>query len=203
MTPEMKGFIGGFLTATLLWGAAAAAFALGLLDGLIGEPAPEAPPDAGVVAAAEPDAGPATTAKRRRRGRRPRNQVLADGPRGSGPVIESGDDLGVEGPRELDLGGAGGEARLSPAQIESAFDRAMPGIRRCLLMLEPDQEGTGRVTFGLRVTGAGRVSAAQLVGPQALTSGDVGSCLRRVSRAMVFPAFDGPEMVLRYPVTFE
>lgn len=201
----MKGFLAGFLTASILWVAIASAYAHGLLDGLLGRPGPAASSDAGpAVAAGEPDAAPAAPAKRRRGRKRPQAaRDLADGPRGSGPVVQSGDDLSEPSSREVDMGGAGSEAQLSPAQIESAFDRAMPGIERCLLLLEADQEGTGQVTFGLRVTGAGRVSAAQLVGPRALTQGETGTCLRRVARSMAFPSFDGPEMVVRYPVTFE
>ena len=202
----MKGFAVGFLLASVLWGGLASAYLTGALDGLLPEEEVAAPPDGGPVAEAVHEEVPAKRRKgrrwRRRRGKR--GDWRPGKVRGSGPIVESGDDLGEGEARELDLGeGSGGEQRLSSAQIDAAFGPAMPGIRRCLLMLDPDQEGSGRVVFGLRVSGAGRVVAARLQGPSALTTGAVGQCLTRSARAIRFPTFDGPEMVVRYPITFE
>lgn len=180
----------------------------GLFDDWISAEEDELLPDAGAVAEVdEPDdvtKGPRKGRrwKRRSKGRGSR-KALPSGTRGSGPIVESGDDLGEGSTREVDVSDEGNEERLSSQEIDAAFGPAMPGIRRCLLHLDPDQEGGGRVTFGLRISGSGRASAVRLHGPSALTTGGVGSCLRRAGSAIRFPAFDGPDMVVRYPITFE
>ena len=103
----------------------------------------------------------------------------------------------------LDMGAAGGEQQLSGAQIEAAFDGGMGRIRRCLVLMAGEDAVTGRLTFGLRVAGDGQVRAVSLSGPRAATTGDAGECLRGAARALRFPTFDGPEMVVRYPLTLE
>ncbi len=205
----MKGFLVGFLVASLLWGAALALYLTGALE-------PE-PSTVAVAPAGAADAGPdgavlAPTKRQRRRARwrrqrraRQRQRQRRAQRQGLDPMTqtESGDELNADDPREVDLGGAGGEERLSSAQIDAAMGRAMPGIRRCLLLSPPDQPTRGRVVFGMRISGEGRVTAVRLSGPRALVSGEVGSCLRRTARAVSFPSFDGPEMLANYPITFE
>jgi hypothetical protein len=103
----------------------------------------------------------------------------------------------------LDMGAAGGEQQLSGAQIEATFDGGVGRIRRCLVLMAGEDAVTGRLTFGLRVAGDGQVRAVSLSGPRAATTGDAGECLRGAARALRFPTFDGPEMVVRYPLTLE
>ena len=91
----------------------------------------------------------------------------------------------------------------SGAQIDAAFDGAMPRIRRCFVLAAGDDPVTGRLTFGMRIAGSGRVSAVNLSGPAAVTAGECGECLREAARNISFPSFDGPEMVARYPITLE
>jgi hypothetical protein len=105
--------------------------------------------------------------------------------------------------RTIDGEGTGGEQQLSGAQIEAGFDGAMGRIRRCFLLAPGELPITGRIVFGLRIAGSGQVQAVQLSGPAALTTGDTGECLRSVARAIRFPPFDGPEMVVRYPILLE
>lgn len=203
-----KGFFIGFCLATVLWGGLVLAARQGFFDEWISADADEVGLDAGVDGEVEE---PEEVAKGPRKGRRwrgrgkgrGRRKALPSGTRGSGPIVESGDELGEGSSREVDVGDEGNEERLSSQEIDSAFGPAMPGIRRCLLHLDSDQEGGGRVTFGLRISGSGRASAVRLHGPSALTTGAVGSCLRRAGSAIRFPAFDGPDMVVRYPITFE
>ena len=105
--------------------------------------------------------------------------------------------------RTIDGEGTGGEAQLSGSQIEGAFDGAMGRIRRCFILAPGDEPVTGTLTFGLRIAGSGRVSAVNLSGPRALTAGEPGDCLRDAARGISFPSFDGPEMLVRYPITLE
>ena len=55
--------------------------------------------------------------------------------------------------------GGGGEQQLTGGQIETAFDGAMGRIRRCFVLAAGDEPVRGRLTFGLRVAGSGRVTA--------------------------------------------
>ena len=194
MGPTMAKFLAGFLTASVVWGAAAWAY----VEGYFAEPkmVDETP-----VAAEELEATPEVEAptKRRRRARRTRE------PRARTPMgnATTGDDLGEDSPRELTAGESGGEQQLSNAQVESVFDAAFGGIRRCLVLIEGDDEVRGRVTFGLRIAPSGNVERVNLSGPSAVTTGLPAECLQRAARRLRFPSFDGPPMVVRYPITLE
>ncbi|HJL18879.1 MAG TPA: hypothetical protein RMH99_24665 [Sandaracinaceae bacterium LLY-WYZ-13_1] len=196
----MSRFWAGFAVATALWvaGAAYLYFVAGFgpppeePSEAIAE-APEAPEEA---AAEEEEARPRRRRGRRRRARRRRQQT----PSGTATV---GDDLGEDEMRSLDMEGSGGEQQLSPRQIEAGFDGAMGSIRRCLVLMPGGDPVTGRLTFGLRVAGSGEVTRVRLSGPRAATTGEAGTCLQRAARQIRFDSFDGPEMVVRYPITLE
>lgn len=188
----MRGFIAGFVAASALWGAAAAVYVLGVLDRAPAVAPEPQTADGSVTAAAE------EPAPRRRRGRRrPSDRAAATG------NAVTGDDLGEDLPREIDLGSSGGDEQLSGAQIDHAFGSAMGQIRRCLLLAPEDAELRGTVTFGMRIRPSGQVGAVRLSGPAALTGGEPGACMRRAASGLRFPSFDGTDMVVRYPVTFE
>ena len=195
----MSKFWAGFVLATVLWAGVTAYLAFGLGYG---------PPDEEVVAIAEEpvvdEAPPEEEAapRRRRRGRRARSGA---NPRTETPTGEAttGDDLRENEMRTLDMGGSGGEQQLRSAQIEAGFDGAMGRIRRCLVLIEGDGEVRGRLVFGLRIGPDGRVHGVQLSGPRAATTGEAGSCLSAAARNLQFDTFDGPEMVVRYPITLE
>jgi hypothetical protein len=199
---RVSRYAAGFLTASVLWGAAAAvAWAVWLrpAETLVVASAPSAI-DAGVAAEEAP----------RRRRRRRRGRKRGRGARSPGPssaelarIETTGDDLGGAEPRTLDLEGSGGEEQLSGSQIESGMDAAMGGIRRCLVLAAGDEPVRGRLTFGLRVASSGRVGRVNLRGPRAVTGGECGDCLRRAARRARFPSFDGPDMVVHYPLTLE
>jgi hypothetical protein len=199
-----RGFIAGFITATFLYGAIFVAYRAGALDPWLSEgegdePANLTERDAGSDGAVETPRRGKRRARRRWQQRRARREARK---RTSDQVVESGDSL-ESGPREVDMNGAGGEARLSAAQIDAAFSPAMARIRRCLLLLPEDASGRGRVVFGMRVAGSGQVAAVRLRGPGSLTTGEVGGCLQRTARAIRFPSFDGAETTFSYPITFE
>lgn len=192
----MARFALGFVVATLLWAGAAAALHLGL--GWGPPPPPEEPVE--VAVATEPTTEEtAGTTRRRRRSTTGRTD------RGAVPTGEAttGDDLREDEMRTIDGEGTGGEEQLTGAEVEGAFDGAMGRIRRCFILAPGDEPITGTLTFGLRIAGTGRVSAVNLTGPRALTTGEPGDCLRDAARGISFPTFDGPEMVVRYPITLE
>jgi hypothetical protein len=193
-------FFLGFGAASALWLAAGAALVIGLGWG----PPPVEEPVEEVLEVAD---GPAPEAEEpTRRRRRPRRTGAAAGDdRGTAPTGEAttGDDLREGEMRTIDGEGTGGEAQLSSGQIESAFDGAMPRIRRCFVLAAGDEPVSGRLTFGLRIRGSGEVAAVNLSGPAAVTTGDCGDCLRTAARGIRFPSFDGPEMVARFPITLE
>ncbi len=194
----MTRFLAGFLLASLLWGGVLFAVREGILD--LGGPGELVVAEAPEPAPEEEVAAPAPTKRRRRRRRRPRGQRMEETPTGEATV---GDDLGEDEAREIAAGESGGEEQLPGHVIDGAFDAAMGRIRRCLVLIPGDADVRGRVTFGLRIAGSGRVSRVSLSGPAAVTRTDAGDCLRQTARRMTFPSFDGPEMLVRYPLTLE
>jgi len=198
----VQKFLAGFAVSSLLWGAALGLYVAGGFGGAEDVPLPPV-----VAVNLAPDAGPELATKGRRRGVR----RAAGGGLGASVNSErvptgeatTGDDLGEGAARTLDVGASGGEAQLTAPQIERALDGAMPRIRRCLILVPGDAMVTGRMTLGIKIAGSGRVTAVNLSGPAAVTTGDPGDCLRAAVRAVVFPSFDGPEMITRYPLTLE
>lgn len=196
----MQRFGLGFLVASLLWGGAGGVLHFGLGWG---PPLPAEEPAVAVAAAEEAPAEEPAPSVRRRRSRSRSGAVERDGevvPAGEATI---GDDLREGEMRTIDGDGTGGEEQLAGAEIEGAFDGAMGRVRRCFLLAPGDEPVTGTLTFGLRIAGTGRVTAVNLSGPRALTSGEPGDCLRDAARGIAFPSFDGPEMVVRYPITLE
>ena len=198
----MQKFLAGFAVSSLLWGAALGLYVAGVFGG-----ADATPVEPVVAVDLTPDAGPELATKGRRRGvRRAAGGALgasANDERVPTGEATTGDDLGEGAARTLDVGASGGEAQLTAPQIERALDSAMPRIRRCLILVPGDAMVTGRMTLGIKIAGSGRVTAVNLSGPAAVTTGDPGDCLRAAVRAVVFPSFDGPEMITRYPLTLE
>ncbi len=191
----MGRFALGFVVASVLWGAAWAAQLTGLLPSFgATEPEITAVPSGTLVKDDKPGAqGPR---RRRRRIARRRQHDPAG-------HFERGDLLDDGSPRELNAGEHGGEQQLPASQIEAAFDGASRAIRRCLVLVDTDQPAVGTLRFGLRIAGSGRVTKANLSGPAAVTQGEPGACLERVARSLSFPTFDGPDMVVKYPITLE
>jgi len=191
-------FFAGFVVASILWGGGVWAWT----EGLIGQSEVVVEPEVVAEApeeAVEEEEAPTKRARRRRRGR---------GGRGMDPSLPTGtattgDSLGENDPRELAAGENGGEQQLTQGQIESAMDGGFGAIRRCLVLVPGDAPVTGRLTFGLRIAGSGQVQRVNLRGPAVVTQGEPGSCLRTAARRIRFPSFDGPEMIVHYPITLE
>lgn len=196
----MARFWAGFAVASVLWGGAVAY--LVLVEGLAGpEPASEPTAADAPEAIEEPEAVPEP--ERRRRPRRAARAARPAEERTPTGFATTGDDLGESEMRVVSMEGTGGERQLNAAQIEAGFDSAMGRIRRCLVLMAGSDPVTGRITFGLRIAPDGSVRAVQLTGPAAATTGDAGDCLRAAARSIRFDSFDGPETVVRYPLTLE
>lgn len=201
----MSRFLAGFGLATVLWATAAAyaVFGMGYAPpgerGAAARHEEEAPSPA---AAPTDETEPPPSRRRRARRQAKRSEPPAREATPTGEAT-SGDNLGEDEVRMLDMSRAGGEAQLTAAQIDAGFDSAMGRIRRCLVLMAGDDPVRGRIVFGMRIAGSGEVRAVRLSGPAAATTGETGDCLRAAARAIRFDAFDGPEMVVRYPLTLE
>ncbi|MEM9189202.1 MAG: hypothetical protein AAGF12_08505 [Myxococcota bacterium] len=181
----MRRFLAGFLSATVVYGLLG--FAYLELRGDDSDPPMSA--DASIADGSMP-ASPMRQVARRvgskagKRAKQPR-----------------WDDLDAPSTRTIDPLAAGGEAQLSSAEVEAGMDRIFPQIRRCLILAATDAPPTGRLVFGLRIAGSGDVVGVNLSGPEAVRTGEAGACLERAARDARFSSFDGPPMVVRYPVT--
>ena len=196
----MARFLAGFVVASLLWGGGVWAWQ----NGLLGETEELEPEDEILEGELVEEVTEEEDQDRPRRRRRARRRA-AGGDSEALPTgnATTGDDLGENDPRELAAGESGGEQQLSRSQIETAFDGAFGRIRRCLVLIPGDAPVSGRLTFGLRIAGSGEVQRVNLSGPAVVTSGEPGECLRSAARQIDFPSFDGPEMIVRYPITLE
>lgn len=183
-------FFLGFVIASLLWASGLWLYLGGYLKNL----SPQS------IEARVPASDAGVQQKRGRRRKQGGKQARRRNVTGQ---ATSGDDLGLDEPRDLDLGGGGGEARLSDQRVQQGMDQALRGVGRCLALAASDQAVTGRLVFGLRIEPDGRVRRVNLTGPAAVTTGEAGSCLRRIARTASFPSFDGPPMFVRYPITLE
>jgi hypothetical protein len=184
-------FFSGFLVATLAWMAVGAGLHLGAGWG------PPADPE--VV-----DEVPASTEEPASERAAPRRRSSSGGggavPRGN---ATTGDDLRENDIRMIDGTATGGEEQLSGRQLDAAWDGAMGRVRRCFLLAAGEDEITGRLVFGMRIAGSGQVTAVNLSGPARMTSGECGDCLRDAARQIRFPTFNGPEMLVRYPIELD
>jgi hypothetical protein len=203
-------FLFGFAMATAMWGGLFSLYLRGALDFLI--PESDAAEQQVAEAAPEETTGPPTKGKKRGL-KRPRlgrqkataRQVAATrtkGKTGNGNGNGTiGDDLGWDKARDIDMNA--GEGQLLGSQIDSGFDSAMRRIRRCLILVDSDGEVTGKLVFGMRVGSDGKPRAVNLSGPSIVTGGESGSCLREAAQNIRFPAFNGPDMLFKYPITLQ
>lgn len=189
----MPKFLAGFLSASLLWGGLIYAESTGLISINLGKE-PEVVDE--IEPEEEAETEPATGKKRPRR--RPQGKK-----RSYKGVSQTGDDLGGPGTRELSADQAGGEEQLTSREIEQGFDSVFPKIRRCLVLAADEEPVTGKLVFGLRITGSGQVAAVNLRGPSAVTQSEAGSCMLGAAKGMKFRKFDGPDMRVDYPLTLE
>jgi hypothetical protein len=123
--------------------------------------------------------------------------------RPAGGEATSGDDLDLGAARAIDLEGSGGEEQLLESEIEQAFNQNFAQVRRCLALVASDHPVRGQLTFGLRIAGQKGVSRVNLKGPAEVTTGEAGDCLRKAARGLRLRRFDGPDMVVHYPLVLQ
>lgn len=187
----MARFFAGFLVASVLWAGVGYAYVQGYIrfgHAADVETLPTEVVDAGV---ADEDTDPRNKQRRKRR----------SGARRTGDAL-TGDDLRENDARNINVEG-GGEEQLAGAEIEAGFDSVFGKVRRCLLLVADDEPVTGKIIFGMRVAGNGQVTAVNLKGPVAITASETGDCMRTAARGIHFRSFNGPEMLVHYPLTLE
>ncbi|MCU0664238.1 MAG: hypothetical protein MUC50_18160 [Myxococcota bacterium] len=200
----MWKFLLGFGVASVIWGGVLLAQATGLVDlggaSQDGELLSTDTAQDALAATGEQGKGSKKAGKRKRQKRagwRPETGVKYD--TGEGRI---GDDLGAPGARELSMG-AGGEDQLSSAEIEAGVDRVFNGIERCLILVPNAAPAVGKVVVGMKIAPSGAVSSVDLAGPNVIIKGESGSCIRRAVKSIRFRSFNGPEMIVHYPIVFE
>jgi hypothetical protein len=185
-------FLAGFVSASLLWGGLIYAERTGLISINFGkEPEPVA------AVAPEPEESDPEPGKKRPRSKWRSKQRSYKGD------SQTGDDLGDPETRELSADQAGGEQQLKSSEIESGFDTAFPKIRRCLMLAASEEPVSGKLMFKLRIASSGQVTAVNLTGPSGVTQSEAGGCMLSAAKSMKFRSFDGPEMLVNYPLTLE
>jgi hypothetical protein len=194
-------FLAGFLTASLLWGGLLFAQARGIIHINLEPDEPIASVET------EPQDSPDDSPDPQRRKRSGRKRAPGDRDnkeqrRFSGDAL-SGDDLGDPELRNLNADQAGGEEQLLGSEIERGFDGVFPQVKRCLMLAAGDEPVSGKLVFGLRITGQGGVAAVNLAGPAAVTRSEAGDCLRKTAKSIRFRSFNGPDMLVHYPLTLQ
>jgi hypothetical protein len=202
----MKKFVAGFVVGSAVWLAVLYAQSTGRLD-LFGSDEATGPeivmlPETEVLSTeGKPKRrGKRRKAKRRRTGGN--RQAAADPGYDTGEGF-MGDDLGSPGTREVAMGGAGREEQLSSAQIDRGIDRVFRGIERCLVLVPSNAPATGKLVLGMHIASSGRVTKVNLKGPNVLIKGEAGACFRRTVKTIRFDGFDGPDMIVHYPIIFD
>ena len=181
----------------MVWGGLLFAHSRGIVDLGLDPVEEEAEGDASTAYAVVPEeSGPS----RRKRGRA---RAGARKERRYSGEATSGDDLGDPELRNLEAAQAGGEEQLLGSEIERGFDSVFPQVRRCLMLAAGEEPVTGKIVFGLRITGAGGVERVNLQGPAAITQSEAGDCLRKAAREIRFRRFNGPDMLVHYPLTLQ
>jgi hypothetical protein len=193
-------FLTGFGVASVLWGAFLFSYKQGWIDISL---EPEAPPaDTASVTDSPQDDDEPDKSKRPRK-KRPASANAPKRARSPGGNAMTGDDLGENDTRSLNVGQNGGEEQLRNTEVEKGFDGILSQVKRCLILAAEDEPASGKLTFGLRISGSGNVTAVNLSGPSSVTRGDSGACLRKAAQGMHFRSFNGPDMVVHYPLTLE
>ena len=201
----MKHFISGFLTATVLWIVVFSIESGGILN-LFGSDEAEEKEELVETIDTGGDPNDKSANKRGRKGRRRRSRPGSTAQEGPGYELGdgvTGDDLGAPGSREVGMGGPGSEEQLKEAEIDRGIDRVFRGIERCLVLVPSDAPTAGRIVVGMHISSSGNVTKVNLKGPNALIKGECGACIQRNVKSIKYASFDGPDMVVHYPITFE
>lgn len=115
----------------------------------------------------------------------------------------TGDSLGEDEVRGVDMIGNSGEQQLAETEIEQGIDGVFNQIKRCLFLAADDEPVKGRLVLGMRIEGTGRVTRLNLRGPIPVVRGEAGSCLRKTVKGIRYRSFNGPAMVVHYPIDLD
>lgn len=168
------------------------------------------PADAGVVAQAPSDGGPAGPSKKKKR-RRPGGTVAApapgDDPDGGyeetepAPALTAadralewrGDDV-TPPPARLDMS-AGDARKLDDGEINATVASQADGVRTCVIQGATGTDLTATITVKLLVGGEGRVTRSRVQAPRYLHEHGLLPCVQRALGRMKFPATGAPTLV--------
>ena len=194
----MPRFLAGFAVASVLWGAFLFSYKQGWIDISLEPPAP--PADETNLADAPQDDSPDKPSRSRKKRSSPTVKKNRPAVSGNSTV---GDDLRENEARNVNASANGGEEQLRGTEIEQGFDSVFGQVKRCLILAAGDEPAHGKLIFGLRISGDGKVNAVNLSGPSSVAQGESGACLRKAAQNMHFRSFNGPDMVVHYPLTLE
>jgi hypothetical protein len=191
-------FFLGFVSASVLWAIAAYAVIEGYVDFNLNptkilsgnEPVPSASNEKQQVE------------KRSRRKNGSSRPALQANKRPSRSVL-AGDSLGEDEVKNVDMVGNSGQQQLTDYEVEQGINGVFNKIRRCLFLAANEDPVRGRVVLGMRIEGTGRVTKLNLRGPSPVVQGEAGSCLRSTITSIQYRSFNGPAMVVHYPITLE
>ena len=198
----MKQFLVGFSLASLIWVGILYAQSVGMMS--VFEPAEEESGDTLLAETEESETGGSLkeSGKRKRRGGKSRRGRFSNPTYDTGSGT-SGDALGAPGARNLAMGSRDGEEQLSSADIERGIDGVWRGVERCLVLIPTSAPATGKVVAGMHIASSGRVTKVNLKGPNVIIQGEAGACIRKTIKSINYPGFDGPDMVVNYPMFFD
>jgi hypothetical protein len=106
-----------------------------------------------------------------------------------------GDDVALP-PRNIDMAGAGAEARsLDDAEINQVINGQTGGVRDCVVQGAMNTDLSATITVKLLVDGRGRVTRSRIQAPHYLFEHGLLACTQRALGRMHFPAAGGATIV--------
>ncbi len=217
MLYPMKAFITGFSVASLMWVGLLYLQLSGSVDLGSATGITPAQADLEVVADAPTEGDLDAKAKKpkrrkKRRGRRHKVRTLGQASYTQAAdydynEAQVGDDLtrsnNVADAHEVGFGTPGREEQLPHREIDRGIDSVFNGITRCLVLVPAGASTKGKIVVGMNIASSGKVTKVNLKGPNVMVKGESGACLRRTIKSIRYPGFNGPDMVVHYPITFD
>jgi hypothetical protein len=194
-------FLAGFLAASVLWGGFLLAYSRGLININLEPSAKEDAAEADDTGSEDPSTTGGKATGRKKKAAHGQRSARKDH-KYTGEAT-TGDDLGGPEAHNLEAANAGGEEQLQGHEIEQGFDGVFPQVKRCLILAAGDEPLSGKIVFGLRISGHGGVTKVNLQGPSAITRSEAGDCLRKAAQGIHFRSFNGPDMLVHFPLTLQ
>jgi hypothetical protein len=189
-------FLLGFVCASLLWAIGAYAVVNGYVDINL-KPTNVSSDSEGVTSHDE------EKITIRGRGNKNRRRIANRPEKREYRSVLTGDSLGEDDVRNVDMVGNSGEQQLTDYEVEQGINVVFDKIKRCLFLAASDESVKGKVILGMRIEGTGRVTKLNLRGPVSIVQGEAGNCLRSTVTSIKYRPFNGPAMVVHYPITLD